>query len=57
LLPSLNIINDPALEQARIDLENDLSGIDPDDLRESKETRHEIVQKADKILSDIGKLF
>lgn len=57
LLPALNITNDPALEQARRDLESDLAGVDPNDLRESKETRQEIAEKADKILSDIGDLF
>jgi len=57
LLPSLNITSDPALEQARRDLESELSGVDPEVLRESKETRKEIADKADKILSDIGNLF
>ena len=57
LLPSLNITDDPALEQARIELESDLTGIDPDELRESKETRKEISEKADAILNNIGKLF
>jgi len=57
LLPALNITGDPALEQARRDLENDLAGIDPVELRESKESRKEIAEKADKILDNIGDLF
>lgn len=57
LLPSLNITDDPALEQARIDLENDLIGIDPEQLRENKTDRKEIAKKADKILDTIGDLF
>jgi len=57
LLPSLNITNDPALEQARRDLESDLAGVDPEILRESKETRKEIAEKADQILNNIGQLF
>jgi len=57
LLPSLNITNDPALEQARRDLESDLAGVDPEILRESKETRKEIADKADQILNNIGQLF
>ena len=57
LLPSLNITDDPALEQARKDLENDLAGIDPDQLRENSTDREDIAKKADAILDNIGNLF
>ena len=57
LLPSLNITDDPALEQARKDLENDLIGIDPDQLRENETDRKDLAKKADKILDNIGNLF
>jgi len=57
LLPSLNITDDPALESARRDLENDLAGIDPDQLRENPTDREDIAKKADAILDNIGNLF
>ena len=57
LLPGLNILNDPALETARQDLEKDLAGIEPEELRESSGSRQEVAQKADEILNNIKGIF
>lgn len=57
LLPGLNILNDPALETARQDLEKDLAGIEPEELRESSGSRQEVAEKADEILNNIKGIF
>ena len=57
ILPGLNIAGDPGLEKARIELENELAGIDPAELRESKESRQEVAEKADEILDNLSGLF
>lgn len=57
LLPGLNILNDPALETARQDLEKDLGGIEPNELRKSSGSRQEVAEKADAILNNIQGIF
>ena len=57
LLPDLNIINDPQLESMRKRLQDELAGIDPKELRESKESRQEIAEKAKSILNDLDSIF
>ena len=51
LLTSLNITNDPKLEQARQKLEKALSGVDASDIRESEAIRSSVKSKVDDILS------
>ena len=50
LLKHMNVMNDPALEKARVQLEGVLSGVTPKDLRESEGTRVITKQKVDAIL-------
>jgi len=57
LLPGLNILDDPALETARQELENNLAGIDPESLRASDYSRQETVKKAESILNNIQGIF
>jgi len=57
LLPGLNIMEDPALEKARQELEKDLAGIEPEELRQSSGSRQEVAQKADDILKNIKGIF
>lgn len=57
LLPDLNITNDRELENMRQKLQDNLAGIDPAELRESKESRQEIAEKADNILQDLDNIF
>lgn len=54
ILPGLNITKDPALEKARQDLEADLARINPQELRESKESRQEVAKKTDTILNNLA---
>ena len=51
LLTSLNITNDPKMEQMRQKLEKALSGVAPDDIRESEAIRTSVKSKVDEILS------
>jgi len=57
ILPDLNIVNDPDLENMRRRLQDELSGIDPAELRESSESRQEVSQKAQNILNDLDNIF
>jgi len=57
LLPGLNILDDPALETARQELENNLAGIEPEVLRSSEFTRQETAKKAESILNNIQGIF
>ena len=57
LLPDLNITNDPLLENMRVRLQNELAGIDPDELRESSGSRKEVAEKANNILKDLDNIF
>lgn len=50
LLKHMNVLGDPALEKARVQLEGVLSGVTPKDLRESEGTRIITKQKVDNIL-------
>jgi len=54
ILPGLNIAGDINLEKARQELERDLCDIDVGDLRESKESRSEVAQKAGDILNNLA---
>jgi hypothetical protein len=51
LLTSLNITDDPKMEQARQKLEKALSGVDASDIRESEAIRSSVKSKVDDILS------
>jgi hypothetical protein len=51
LLTTLNITNDPKLEQARQKLERALNGVEPSDVRESEGIRKSVKTKVDEILS------
>ena len=51
LLTAMNVTNDPALEKARKQLEEVLSGVTPQELREEDGTRVLVKQKVDTILS------
>ena len=51
LLTAMNVTNDPALENARKQLEEVLSGVTPQELREEDGTRVLVKQKVDTILS------
>ena len=51
LLDRLNIANDPKLEQARIELNRAIDGVDSDDLKESELIRDDVKRKVDSILS------
>jgi hypothetical protein len=51
LLTSLNITNDPKMEQMRQKLEKTLSGVDASDIRESEAVRTSVKSKVDEILS------
>jgi len=49
LLPALNITNDPLIEKARQQVEAELAGINPEELRESSDSRKEVANKAEEI--------
>ena len=51
LLTSLNVTNDPKLEEARQKLEKALAGVAPDDIRESEAIRSNVKSKVDEILN------
>jgi len=51
LLSSLNVANDPKLEEARQKLEKALSGVTPSDVKESEAIRSSVKSKVDDILS------
>lgn len=51
LLTSLNITNDPKMEEMRQKLEKTLSGVEPSDIRESEAIRTSVKSKVDDILS------
>jgi hypothetical protein len=51
LLTSLNVTNDPKLEQMRQKLEKALAGVEPSDIKESEAIRSSVKAKVDNILS------
>jgi hypothetical protein len=51
LLTSLNVTNDPKLEDMRQKLEKALNGVDASDIRESEAIRTSVKSKVDDILS------
>lgn len=53
LLKSFNVSKDPALEAARLKLEETLYGVTPDALRKDLYLRHEVKSKVDSILKDM----
>ena len=57
IIPSLNIFEDPAIDQARSELIQELCQLDPQELRDNKEKRQEAEQKADKILNKLPGMF
>ena len=50
MLKHLNLTNDPALEQARVDMVRAMSGLDITDLKDSAHVRADTKAKLDKIL-------
>lgn len=54
VLPGLNIAGDINLELARQELEKELAGIDPADLRESSTSRLEVAETAGTILTNLA---
>lgn len=57
LLPSLNITNDPKLEEIRQDLEGSFANTEAEDIRKHPEVRQEIADSMDDILSKMGGLY
>jgi len=53
LLSKLNVTNDPKLEDARRTLENTLSGVTPQSVRDSDDVRHTVKKRVDEILSTL----
>jgi len=53
IIPSLNIFQDPAIDQARTELYRELCQLDPQALRDNKELRKDAEKKADAILSKL----
>jgi hypothetical protein len=51
LATSLNIINDPQIEEARKTLKQIINGVDVKDLRKDMPTRQDIKKEVDGILS------
>jgi hypothetical protein len=51
LTKALNIVNDPALETARRDLEQVLVGVTPTELRKNEAVRQDVKKNVDAILS------
>jgi len=51
LLTKLNVTKDPKLEMARQALEKSLVGVTPDDLRQSKGARDEVLAKVNQIMT------
>jgi len=51
LLTAFNITNDPALERARVQLENILAGTSADELRKYPDARADVKQRVENILS------
>lgn len=54
LLPDLNILNDPELERIRKDVENNLTGFDPNELRKNPAVRQAAALEANKIMEDMA---
>jgi hypothetical protein len=54
LLPDLNILNDPQLEQVRQDIKNSLIGYDPKDLRKDKAVRNNVASEAQRIMDTMS---
>lgn len=57
ILPSLNITDDPKLEQLRQDLESSLCAYDPQSLREDEVLRSEVADKMSDIMSKMGAFY
>jgi hypothetical protein len=53
MLKGFNVNNDPALEVARLKLEETLYGVSADALREDLGLRHDVKSKVDSILKDM----
>ena len=53
MLKGFNVSNDPALEAARLKLEETLYGVSADALREDLGLRHDVKSKVDSILKDM----
>jgi hypothetical protein len=54
MLPDLNILNDPDLEQIRLDIKHKLTGYEPNELRKDKETRAEVAEEAKRIMDSMS---
>ena len=57
ILPALNITDCPELEKMRKTLQDTISGIDPEDLRQSEDLRKDLASKADSIIENIAGIF
>lgn len=53
LLTKLNVSNDPKLERARVELEQSLVGVTPDDLRQSQAIRADVLSRVNQIMESI----
>ena len=53
LLTKLNVSNDPKLERARVELEQSLVGVTPDDLRQSPAIRADVLSRVNQIMESI----
>lgn len=54
LLPDLNILNDPELEQIRLDIKNSLTGFEPKDLRKNDAVRKQVAGEAKRIMDTMA---
>ena len=57
ILPALNITNCLELEKMRKTLQDTISGVDPEDLRQSEDLRKDMASKADSIIENIAGIF
>lgn len=54
MLPDLNILNDPELEQIRLDIKRSLTGFDPKDLRKNDTVRKQVAGEAKRIMDTMA---
>lgn len=53
MIPGLNVLDDPEIEQLRLDVKKHLTGIDPKDIRKDDELRGELAGSAKEIMDKV----
>lgn len=53
VLPKLNVLNDEALSKAMERMQDKIANVEPDDMRENKETKAAVVKESNAILGDL----